>query len=407
MLKKSEIVCLALGTNLGNRLANLQNAVSEISKFFTIKTMSHVIETSAILPEYAPTNWDINFFNMVIAGTTSCSPSEFLSKIKGIEKKFGRDSDSEKWSPRIIDIDIISYYGLEIKTDFLIIPHKEIKNRDFLQYLLTEIGHEIPDDIKIDIDDYSAINHFVLNPKLVGIVNITPDSFSDGGSFFDEQKGESQARKLYQDGATVLEFGAQSTRPGYIEVPPSEEISRLSKVLERCRNIDCISIDTYFDEVVEYAINKHDNIKWINDQKSQLKSETIKLIAERNLKLVVMLHGTDFSWITNRVNELKNFGMKNENIIVDPGIGFGKSKRQNIETIKNIKMLKDMNCEIMLGHSRKSFISFFSNELAKDRDIETIAISSFAKDAEINYLRVHNIKDHMRFFLAKHCIEIS
>lgn len=406
MLKKSEIVCLSLGTNLGNRLFNLQNAISDLAEFFTIKTTSHIIETKALLPENAQAKWNIPFFNMVIAGTTHCNPSELLSKIKEIEKKLGRDPSNKKWSPRIIDIDIVSYYEQEIITDFLTVPHKEFKNRDFLQYLFTEIGYEIPEDIKIDINNYSALNHFVLNPKFVGIVNVTPDSFSDGGCFFEAEKAEQHIRKLYSDGAAIIDIGAQSTKPNYTEIPPSEEINRLSEVLERCTDIDCISIDTYFDEVIEHFIKKHKNIKWINDQNSKLNANIIKLIADKNLKLVIMLHGTNFSWFKKRIQELEKLGMKHENIIVDPGIGFGKTKRQNIEIIKNIKILKDINCEILLGHSRKSFISFFSNKSAKDRDIETVAISSFAA-AEIDYLRVHNVKDHMRFFVAKHCIENS
>ncbi len=406
MLKKPEIVCLSLGTNLGNRLVNLQNAISELAEFFTIKTTSHIIETNALLPENASEKWNTPFLNMIIAGTTHCNPSELLLKIKKIEKKLGRKPSDKKWSPRIIDIDIVSYYEQEISTDFLTVPHKEIKNRDFLQYLLTEIGYEIPKNIKIDINNYSALNHFVLNPKFIGIVNVTPDSFSDGGYFFEAEKAEQHVRKLYSDGAAIIDIGAQSTKPNYIEISPSEEINRLGKVLERCSDIDGISIDTYFDEVIECFIKKHKNIKWINDQNSKLSPKTIKLIADQNLKLVIMLHGTDFSWFKKRIQELEKLGMRYENIIVDPGIGFEKTKRQNINIIKNIKNLKDINCEILLGHSRKSFISFFSNESAKDRDIETIAASSLAA-AEIDYLRIHNVKDHMRFFVTKHCIENS
>jgi 2-amino-4-hydroxy-6-hydroxymethyldihydropteridine diphosphokinase/dihydropteroate synthase len=402
--KQSEMVYLALGSNLGNRFANFRNALRELSSFFDLKLMTHIIETDALLLENSPSNWNIPYFNMMIAGTTVCSSIELLEKLKKVEKKLGRDLNSPRWSPRIIDIDIISYYDQEIRSDHLTIPHKEIKNRDFIQYLLEEIAYEIPSEI--DLTNYSIVNHYVLNPQLVGIVNLTPDSFSDGGQFFDPEKAEKQARKLIRDSASMIDFGAQSTRPGYVEISAQEEISRLSKVLERCSDLDCISIDTYFDDVVKYVIKNH-NIKWINDQNSKLNSESIKLIAEKNLKLVIMLHGNDISWFDDRIKKLEHCGMKRENIIIDPGIGFGKIKHQNIEMIRNINELRQFGCEILLGHSRKSFISFFSNFEAKDRDIETIAVSSVVADIGVDYLRVHNVQDHMRFFVGKHCIETA
>jgi 2-amino-4-hydroxy-6-hydroxymethyldihydropteridine diphosphokinase/dihydropteroate synthase len=359
-----------------------------------------------LLLDNAPASWDINYFNAVVVGKTDDSPMDLLAKIKRIEKKMGRDLEAPRWSPRIIDIDIIYYGNEKIATEQLTIPHREIKNRDFLQFLLAEVGCEIPENEKMDVNNYSALNHFVLDPKLLGIVNVTPDSFSDGGKFFVAEKAERRARELYGDGATIVEFGAQSTHPGYKEVSPSEEISRLSEVLERCNDMNCLCIDTYFDEVVRYVVKNH-HVGWVNDQNSQLNSETIKLIADENLKLVIMLHGTDIPWFSRRVGELENFGMKRENIIVDPGIGFGKNKRRNIEMIKNISILKEFGCEILLGHSRKSFISAFSTAVPEDRDAETIAVSDFAADMHVDYLRIHNVKDHMRFFVAKHCLQMK
>ena len=401
------IVYLSLGTNIGNRLSNLRFAISELKNFFDIQKTSHVIETEAMLLPDSPREWNTPFYNLVIAGETLLAPESLLQNVKEIEKKIGRSMDAPKWSPRKIDIDIISYKNLQIESPFLTIPHRGLAGRDFLQYSLVEAGYDdIPENIRIDLNAFSPINHFVLNPKFVGIVNITPDSFSDGGNFLSAENAEAQIRKLYGDGATLIDVGAQSTRPGYREISPSKEISRLSPALERCGDIDCISIDTYFDEVVRYAIKTH-SIKWINDQNSRLNSDTIKLIADNDVKLITMLHGTDISWFYKRIETLRSYGMKPENIILDPGIGFGKSKRENISLIKNIAMLKDFGYEVLVGHSRKSFMQSFSNEEAKNRDIETIAISEFLLKSTVDYIRVHNVKDHMRFFVARHCIEIA
>lgn len=402
-LQQNELVYLAFGSNLGNRMKHFRDAINELSVFFKIKQISHIIETEALLLEGSPSSWNIPYLNMVISGTTNYSANELLIKIKEIEKKLGRDQNAPRWSPRIIDIDILAYYDQQILEEKLTIPHKEIKNRDFVQYLLTELEYKIPDEIKIDINSYTALNHFVLYPKFVGIVNVTPDSFSDGGQFFQPNLAEKQIRQLITDGATIVDIGAQSTRPGYTEISSQEEISRLNEVLERCSDIDCISIDTYSNEVLEYALKKYPNIKYANIQKlEKLNEETIKLIANNNLKIIIMLQEVDYHWFEKAIRNLEKQGIQKSNIIIDPGIGFGKNKLQNVEIIKNLHDLKRFGCEIMLAHSRKSFISLFSNTDAKNRDIETVAVSSFATDTGmIDYLRVHDIKKHMKFFVAK------
>jgi 2-amino-4-hydroxy-6-hydroxymethyldihydropteridine diphosphokinase/dihydropteroate synthase len=399
----NEIVILTIGTNLGDRLQNLRSAFQELKSHFHIKSASHVIETDAVLPENAPASWNLPYLNMALACATSKTPTETLSIVKMIEKKLGRDMCAPRWSPRVVDIDIVLHGEYQMNTDQLTIPHKELKTRDFWQFLLGEIGCEIPEAIKLNINNYKALNHFVLYPQFAGILNVTPDSFSDGGNFFDPEKAESHAKKLLKAGASIIDIGAQSTRPGYVEISPAEEISRLAPVLERCGDLDCISVDTYFDEVVKYVLKKP-NVKWINDQNAILDPETIKMIADRNVKLVTMLHGANLFWLKDRIAYLENLGMETRNIILDPGIGFGKSRFENLRMIKNLKLLKEYYpCEILLGASRKSFISSHSNAAIKDRDLESIAAANFA--AGVDYLRVHNVKDHMRFFVTKHCLE--
>lgn len=403
--KQDDMIYLALGTNLGNRLRNLQIAIDEISKFFDVKMQSHIIETSAILLPNAKEGWDVPYCNMVIAGKSAQDPLDLLSRLKAVEAKLGRRLDDAKWAPRVIDLDIVSYYGRAIDCDALTIPHKEIANRDFLQFLLLEIGYVVPENIKLDISQYSPINHFILNPKFVGIVNVTPDSFSDGGCFLSAENAIHHAHRLYQDGAFIVELGAQSTRPGHKEVGEDEEIRRLESVLTMCSDID-ISIDTYCDKVVTHTIKNHKNVKWINDQNSKLQPETIKSIADHDMKLVVMLHGMDLEWFKYRVQILENLGVKKDNIIVDPGIGFGKKKHENISMIKNMQEMNQIGCEIMLAHSRKSFMSLFSSGAASNRDVETIAVSAFAHNMmDVDYIRVHNVRDHMKFFVSEYCVK--
>jgi 2-amino-4-hydroxy-6-hydroxymethyldihydropteridine diphosphokinase/dihydropteroate synthase len=393
------MVYLSLGSNAGNRFENIRTAIAELSVFFDVGVTSHLLETGAVLPEEAPPDWDIPYLNAVVVGDSNCSPFELLSRIKALEQKMGRDLHAPKWSPRVIDIDILSYYNQSVNSDRIVLPHQEIGNRKFLQYLLLEVGYSLPEDMVNNLN-YTPLDHFVLDPKIVGIINVTPDSFSDGGQYLDAAKAEIRARKMYADGAYIVEFGPQTTKPGYQEVSPEEEINRLAEVLERTADINCRGVDSYFASVARYAVERH-KIRWINDQKGAFDVATIKLIADNNVKLVTMLHGTDMSWISDRIKVLRHLGMPPENIIIDPGIGFGKTKYQNIKIIQNCYRLKEFGCEVLLGHSRKSFMEFFSNFPASERDIETLAISGFASDNGIDYIRIHNVRDHMRFLVAK------
>lgn len=431
------LIYLGLGSNLGNRLENLREAINLLSEFSIFEPLctSHVIETSAILTVGSPPEWNLPYLNMIIVGTSKYGPQDLLSQLKHIERRMGRNLAAAKWSPRIIDIDILDYMGQETEEEFLKIPHPEIKNRDFIKYSLAELGwhrqkpeqskqseqcersqsaagylSEIEEDVEKSFENFKPLNHFVLYPKFAGIINVTPDSFSDGGHFLQPNRAIEQISALVSDGASMLDIGAQSTKPGYKEISTEEEISRIEEVLKRCQEALLslhdipISLDTYFDEVLEYAVRAYPGlISCANVQQFRLQERTIKMLAYNNIKIIVMLHGTDLNWFDSTIKKLENWGMQRSNIIIDPGIGFQKTKLQNIEFIRNLQRLKQFGTEIMLGHSRKSFISSFSTvDDAAERDLETIAISEMAyENKAADYIRVHNVKDHMRFFVAK------
>ena len=387
------MIFLALGSNLGNRLENFRKALKDLSSYFEITQMTHVIETKALLLPDSPKSWDIPFLNMMIAGNTDLSPQELFARIKETEVKVGRDISAPKWSPRIIDIDIVKYHSAQIQDKDLTIPHVQIPNRDFWKYLLKCLGEKIDDET---VNDYNALNYFVINPQIIRIINVTPDSFSDGGIFFNQSDAIDAAQSAYANGASYVELGAQSTRPGFTEISAEEEINRLAPVLKKINADIPLSIDTYQDDVVNFCLDNA-NVKMINDIRGSLSDNVLKKLANRNVRVVTMMTSSDFGELKTKIQRLQDAGIYK--IIIDPGIGFGKNKFENLFILRHFEKLKEFGVPILLAHSRKSFISLFSNMEAKDRDVETIAISQKLL-GKYDYLRVHNLDQHMRALVA-------
>lgn len=414
------MIYLSIGSNIGNRRTNLANAVSLLKKrIFKNLKCSIILETECILLPGSPKEWDMPFLNMVVWGECNISPEKLLQAIKKIEHEMGRPKVYEKWAPRIIDIDILFFNDITIDTPTLKIPHPEIHNRPFLQHLLSLSGHS-----KLTASTSEVfLKSFTLAPKLVGIINVTPDSFSDGGIYLNADNAVARAIEMSNDGAEIIEIGAQSTRPGAKILPPDQEYDRLQPALEGLKNqknLIEISVDSFCPIVIKRILQEY-QVDWINDVKGDLDDSTLRLIADHNCGIILMhslcvpptkeliidpnLDPIDviLNWGQANLKKLHSLGFSNDKIILDPGLGFSKSIYQNIQIIQNIDKLNNLGCKIMVGHSRKSFMTAFTNQAASERDIETIAISA-ALQNKVDYLRVHNVRDHMRFFVAQNCL---
>ncbi|QKX00997.1 dihydropteroate synthase [Wolbachia endosymbiont of Dipetalonema caudispina] len=428
------MIYISIGSNLGNRLSNLQKATQLLKRYYFKDLRSSIIlETQAILPDGAPVEWDKPFFNMVVYGSCFIPPKKLLKGLKQIECDMGRPQVYKKWEPRIIDLDILLWDDLVLDTSYLTIPHPELMDRPFLLHLMAMLNPmaNIPvinktfDAIacsKPNIKD-CFLKSFALSPRFIGIVNITPDSFSDGGFYYDSDQATKQALKLMSDGASIVDLGAQSTRPGSSIQSPQVEYTRLKPVLD---NLSCymrdgdveVSIDTFWPDVILNVLESY-NVAWINDVKGNLDDGTLRTIASSKCGIIIMhsfsvlSHKDDVGggitidpidtinrWVEKNINKLLALGFDKDSIIIDPGIGFGKSLYQNIEILRNIEALRNFGCKILVGHSRKSFISSFSTELVFNRDLETIAVSSILCN-QVDFLRVHNVRNHMQFFVAQ------
>lgn len=245
--------------------------------------------------------------------------------------------------------------------------------------------------------------------KLVGILNLTPNSFSDGGMYNDFEKAKEHLLELISDGADIIDIGAESTKPYSSPVSPKEQLEKLLPIIDFAKNKTTISIDTRSAIVAEECINAGANI--INDVSGfDYDEKMVDVIAKHNIPIIIQhSQGTPetmqnsphynnliediFLNLKKKINFAHSKNIKN--IIIDPGIGFGKTKEDNFEIIKRIEEFQSLNCPIMLGISRKSLLDMpNADNLAKD--IYTTAINALAIERNVDYIRVHNIKMHRK-----------
>jgi dihydropteroate synthase len=247
-------------------------------------------------------------------------------------------------------------------------------------------------------------------PILMGVVNVTPDSFSDGGLFLDPQRAIRQARNLIAEGADVLDIGGESTRPGAEGVSEEEELRRVGPVLEALAGERVrISIDTSKRAVAEAAMDA--GAETVNDVTAlRSDSELAGLCAERGCGVVLMhMLGTPRTMqeapsYEDVVDDVKQFlseriafaldtGIDEKRIWVDPGIGFGKTVEHNLELLRRLGELRSLGFPICVGTSRKSFIGKISAREVEDRLGGTVAsnVLAFANGAQV--LRVHDVRE--------------
>ena len=267
-------------------------------------------------------------------------------------------------------------------------------------------------ELQIINKKYPWPNGWGQKTSIMGVINLTPDSFSDGGELNSSKKVLDQVNYFLCNGVDVIDLGAQSTRPGAEEVGPSIEIKRLIPYLELIKSEYpdvLISIDTFNSEVAYEALLNGAN--WINDVTGGRRDmKILDVVSKFNCPFVI----THSRGNSKNMNELSNYenvlrdvrfsldnlikialekNISKENIILDPGIGFSKDLNQNVEILRNLDVFKNLNFPILIGASRKRFIGEVLNENnPKERDIGTLAISCLCSQFNIDIVRVHNVK---------------
>ncbi|XP_072952563.1 folate synthesis bifunctional protein, mitochondrial-like [Typha angustifolia] len=445
-------IVIALGSNMGERIQNFNRAL------LLMKASGINITRHGCLYESAPAyvTDQPQFLNSAIRGTTKLGPHELLKVLKQIEKDIGR-TDGIRYGPRMMDLDILFYGRFQIESEILKVPHERIWERPFvLAPLVDLLGESIDDDVMASWHSFSKCSGglFELWQKLggessigrdglrrvlpvgnrlwdwskkthvMGILNLTPDSFSDGGKFQEVDAAISQVRLLISKGADIIDIGAQSTRPFASRLTAGEELQRLIPVLDEAVQIaqlegKLLSVDTFYSEVASEAVNRGVHI--VNDVSSgQLDPKMLSVVRDLGVPYIAMhMRGDPSTMQSNQnlqyedvckqvaselymqVSEAELSGIPLWRIIIDPGIGFSKNSQQDLEILMGLssiqreigkKSIAASHAPILIGPSRKKFLGqICSRTNPVERDPGTVAALTSGILGGANIIRVHNV----------------
>lgn len=449
-----EEVVIALGSNVGNRVQNFNEALQLMKKSgINIRRHGCLYETK---PAYV-TDQPL-FLNSAVRGTTKLAPHELLEVLKQIEKELGR-TDGIRYGPRPIDLDILFYGRLKVETESLTIPHERIWERPFVVAPLVDLLGSCQDDVIEKcwhslsrnsggvfetwerlggetliarkemrrvlpvgdrLWDWSERTH------VMGVLNLTPDSFSDGGKFQNVEAAVSQVRQLISEGADIIDIGGQSTRPFARRISAMEELERLIPVLDAILHIPeiegkLLSVDTFYAEVASEAVKK--GVQIVNDVSGgQLDPNILTTVAHLGVPYISMhMRGNPSTMQSDenlqyddvcrqvaselhaRVKDAELSGIPSWRIIVDPGIGFSKKTEQNLKLLMGLESIRKqlgeknvaaLHAPVLVGPSRKRFLGEICNRSDPvERDAATIAAVTAGILGGANIVRVHNVRD--------------
>lgn len=449
-------VVIALGSNVGNRVDNFNEALQLMKKSgMNITRHGCLYETEPVYVTDQPL-----FLNSAVRGITKLGPHELLRVLKKIEKDMGR-TDGIRYGPRPIDLDILFYGKFRVNSEILTIPHERIWERPFVMAPLMDVmGSAMESDTVASWHSFSKLSgglfesweklggesligknglkrvlptgnvlwDWSLKTSMMGILNLTPDSFSDGGKFQSVEAAVSQVRLMILEGADIIDIGAQSTRPMASRLSAQEELDRLIPVLDAVLKMPevegkLLSVDTFHSEVASEAIGKGAHI--VNDVSAgQLDPNMLDVVAGLKVPYVAMHMRGNPSTMQNsenlqydnvceqvaselylRVRDAELSGIPAWRIIIDPGIGFSKNTEHNLDILMGLpnirtelagKSLALSHAPMLIGPSRKRFLGdICARPAAAERDPATIAAVTAGVLGGANIVRAHNVKDNL------------
>ena len=430
----TEQIFIGLGSNLGERKQNLKDAVHALERAG--------VRVTAVSPVYETEPWGMTdqpaFLNLCVAVRSEREPRALLALLKQIEEEMGREP-AGRWGPRLIDLDLLLYGERVVAEEELQVPHPRLAERAFVLAPLAEIapGRKHPEtgqtiDQLLAATGREGVRRLPLplewgrRTHVMGILNVPPDSFSGDGVLAADDglaRAVGQAREFVAAGVDIIDIGGESTRPGSNPVSEGEELERVIPVIEAVRAAVHvpISVDTYRAAVAEAALAA--GAGWVNDVWGLRMDDALApLVAAAGCPLVLMhnrsrpkdvaqeerlggryvgVHYDDL--IADVKRELQESvalalaaGVEREQIIIDPGIGFGKTVSQNVQLIADLGQIRELGYPLLLGTSRKSFIGY-TLDLPPDERMEgTAATVAIGIDRGADIVRVHDVKPIVR-----------
>ena len=300
------------------------------------------------------------------------------------------------------DIELIERKSKKIKKKII-----SVNEVDDLPKNVRSIIKEKLKSIKKPLPKATGINF--KKPCIMGILNVTPDSFYDGGRYLSNESALSQFTKLVNEGADIVDVGGESTRPGAKKISIKEEIRRVIPVIKSIKKKKVpVSLDSRKPEVMSQALKV--GINFVNDVSGlRYSRKTFKILKSSNLPFIIMHSISDpknmqknikyddvlldvYDFFESQIEKCKKNSINLDNIIIDPGIGFGKTVKQNLKLISNISLFHSLGFPILLGASRKTFIGKLSkNTLNSDRLGGSIAVVLYGSTQGVQIFRVHDV----------------
>ena len=331
--------------------------------------------------------------------TRACNFAYGKSSIKLVKKRINLPLNGNKE---------LSFSQIEIITR----DSKKIIDLKDIKKLPKSLKEKINKDLKIIVKknkNFSGLN-FNKIPNIMGILNLTPDSFSDGGKFNKKKTGISHAKNLFKSGADIVDVGGESTRPGSKPISKKEEWNRIKEILKNINKKIPLSLDTRKSEIMNKGIQV--GVKLINDVSGlSYDSETVEILKKSRTPFVIQhSQGTPekmqknpkyenelldiYDFFEQKIKFLISMGIKHNNIMIDPGIGFGKNLKHNMNLIRRISIFHTLGFPILLGLSRKKFIKDLSGKNdSKKRLGGTVASSLYAIMQGVQVLRIHDVNE--------------
>lgn len=430
-------IFIGIGSNLGNRTKHINDALNLMRLHgIQLKATSLMYENAAILPQGHDKHPE--YLNCVIEVETSKSPRELLKSLQCIEKSIGRPLPSEdpsrglgtQYAPRCIDLDLL-IYGEEIIHDPLCqygdisiqVPHPRLSERLFCIQPLADISSKYKSLIQPRLQEGQELRQVMpigssgnlweigTRTKVMGILNTTPDSFSDGSPDNDTNAFVERARMMLEDGCDIIDVGGYSTRPFAEDVSLQEEMDRVIPVIEKLSNSfpNClISVDTFRSRVAKEALSAGalmvNDISFGEDPDmfSVVGTDALYVGMHRRGNPSTMTQLVDYgrdgvvetvrNYLKDRVGDCASI-VPRWNVILDPGIGFAKTSEQSVDLMRNLSVIGFGNIPLLVGPSRKSFIGdMIKQKDPLERDWGTAAAVSACISHHVEFVRVHNVK---------------